>query len=315
MIGPEDLVLFERSLSRATTTTGVALDAALTDLGWGDALADDPRIAISLLFRMQGAAHATSSALEWVLRQTLCLEDRVILPALGSWNPPGALHAGRLTVVGLTTVAPDERDRVVVVSRTGDTDIAITVPAAALSFRPVSGIDPEIGLIEVSADAVETFEGEAQVTGWGGAADLARLAVGYELVGASSKMLELARTHALERIQFGRPISTFQAIRHRLAETLVAIEMAEGVLDASWTDGSPQSAEMAKALAGRGARLTARHCQQVLAGIGFTVEHPLHLYVRRTLVLDQLFGSSRAATRQLGLDLLAGGRLPSLFPL
>ena len=60
----------------------------------------------------------------------------------------------------------------------------------------------------------------------------------HELVGASRTMLELAREHALERVQFGRPISSFQAVRHRLAETLVAIETADAVLAAAWDDRS-----------------------------------------------------------------------------
>ena len=82
----------------------------------------------------------------------------------------------------------------------------------------------------------------------------------------------------------------FQAVRHRLADTLVAIEAA----DAGWVQlgrGVAPAAAMAKALAGRGARTAARHCQQVLAGIGFTTEHDFHHYLRRVLVLDQLFGT------------------------
>jgi alkylation response protein AidB-like acyl-CoA dehydrogenase len=117
-------------------------------------------------------------------------------------------------------------------------------------------------------------------------------------------MLDLAREHALGRVQFGRPISTLQVIRHRLADSLVAIEAAEGILDAAWLDPVPGMAAMAKALAGRGARTAARHCQQVLAGIGFTTEHPLHRYIRRVLILDELFGSARTLTRELGEELL-----------
>ena len=72
---------------------------------------------------------------------------------------------------------------------------------------------------------------------------------------------------------------------------------------------------MAKASAGRSARTAARHCQQVLAGIGFTTEHPLHRSVRRVLVLDGLFGSARTLTAALGEDLLATRQLPPLLPL
>jgi alkylation response protein AidB-like acyl-CoA dehydrogenase len=144
---------------------------------------------------------------------------------------------------------------------------------------------------------------------------LGQIALGHELVGASRKMLELAREHALERIQFGRPIGMFQAVRHRLAETLVAIETADAALEAAWDDGTPTAAAIAKALAGRGARTAARHCQQVLAGIGFTTEHPLHLYVRRVIVLDELLGGSRSLTADLGRTLLDTRQLPDLLPL
>ncbi|HEX6416952.1 MAG TPA: acyl-CoA dehydrogenase family protein, partial [Acidimicrobiales bacterium] len=134
-------------------------------------------------------------------------------------------------------------------------------------------------------------------------------------VGAARAMLDLARQHALERVQFGRPIAGFQAVRHRLAETLVAVEAADAALAGAWDDGSPFAAGVAKAVAGRSARTAARHCQQVLAGIGFTTEHPLHRYVRRVLVLDRLLGDARTLTRRLGEDLLAARALPSILPL
>ena len=128
-------------------------------------------------------------------------------------------------------------------------------------------------------------------------------------------MLALAREHALERIQYGRPIGMFQAVRHRLAETLVAIEAADAVVTATRDEPSPALAAVAKSLAGRGARTAARHCQQVLAGIGFTAEHPFHRYYRRVLVLDELFGSTHELTRELGDELLRSRQLPTLLPL
>ncbi|HEX6422614.1 MAG TPA: acyl-CoA dehydrogenase family protein [Acidimicrobiales bacterium] len=77
----------------------------------------------------------------------------------------------------------------------------------------------------------------------------------------------------------------------------------------------PRAAAVAKAVAGRSAQTVARHCQQVLAGIGFTAEHDLHLYVRRVILLDRLLGDSRSLTRRLGEDLLARRSLPSIVPL
>ncbi len=150
--------------------------------------------------------------------------------------------------------------------------------------------------------------------GWDEAVALGQLALGHELVGAARAMLELARQHALDRVQFGRTISTFQAVRHRLADSLVAVEAAAALLEAAWEDPLAYSA-MAKSFAGPQARLVARHCQQVLAGIGFTAEHPFHHFVRRTLLLDQLLGAGTVLTRGLGAEILATGALPPAFPL
>jgi hypothetical protein len=306
-----DLDLFERSLRRATGQhTGAALDAALDDLGWPDALAADRRAAVSILFELQGRANVSSGALDRVLRGALGLgTGSVLLPALGSWAPPGRLEGDRLTVDGLGS-----GDVLVVAYRADGKDVAAGVPASALRRRSVRGIDPSLGLVEVRGELVDGIVAEP-VDGWEAAVAVAQLAVGHQLVGASRTMLDLAREHALERVQFGQPIGRFQAVRHRLAETLIAVETADAALDGAWEDGTPPSAAIAKALAGRGARTAARHCQQVLAGIGFTTEHPLHTYVRRVFVLDELLGGSRSLTADLGRNLLATRQLPGLLPL
>lgn len=143
----------------------------------------------------------------------------------------------------------------------------------------------------------------------------ARRALGWWLVGSARAMLVLARRHALDRVQFGRPIAAFQAVRHRLAETLVAIEGAEATLLLPGDDNPDLTALLAKAAAGKAALTAARHCQQVLGGIGFTEEHDLHHHVKRALVLDGLLGSSRELTRRAGAGLRARGSAPRLAAL
>jgi Acyl-CoA dehydrogenase, C-terminal domain len=139
-----------------------------------------------------------------------------------------------------------------------------------------------------------------------------RRALGWWLVGTGRAMLSLARTHALDRVQFGRPIASFQAVRHRLAETLVAIEGATATLSAASSD---LGSLLGKAAAGSAALEAARHCQQVLGGIGFTAEHGLHRHIRRALVLDGLLGSARELTREAGALLRKGGSAPRLVEL
>jgi hypothetical protein len=314
-----DLELFERSVARAVSDADrAAVDPALDALGWPDALEDDPRAAVSVLFEQQGAAGAASSALDLVLRRALGVGGEpagVVLPPLGAVAPPGSLRGDRVKVAGVGTGGLVTHDRALVVARTDEGEVAVIVATGALEVRRVAGIDPGLGLVEVRGGDVAVGAGAQPVPGWSMGVAAAQVAIGHELVGASRTMLSLAREHALERIQFGQPIAKFQAVRHRLAEKLVAIETADAMLEAAWLDGSPGMAAMAKALAGRGARTAARHCQQVLAGIGFTTEHDLHRYIRRVFVLDELFGSARTLTRSLGEELLATRQLPPLLPL
>ena len=321
----DELELFRaRASARAVESgTGGALDAALGGLGWFDALEADPAVAVSLLFEAQGAALVTSSALDRLLGATLGTNDAataVILPPLRQHGAPGRTESDRCTVLGLGTAALTRAQRSLVVvgpRRAGGGHRLVTVETDALTLRPIEGLDPDLGLVEVSG-SVEPGTGSdhnADAAAWEAAVALGQLALGHELVGTARTMLELARQHALGRIQFGRPIASFQAVRHRLAESLVSVEAAAGLLTAAWEDPSPATAAMAKGFAGRSARSVARHAQQVLAGIGFTTEHPFHRFVRRTLVLDQLLGAGAVLTRELGTEVLRAGTLPAALPL
>jgi Acyl-CoA dehydrogenase, C-terminal domain len=318
---------FEGTLRRACeSSSGSALDRALDALGWAEALSADPRLAVSSLFDRLGRANATASALDAVVGSSLGLETGpsvgMVLPALGRWDPPGRIVDRHLVVRGVGTASLAEAATAWVVagsgSGSGDDQVAVVVEVSVtdLTLRTVQGADPSLGLVQVTADTLPVGATDDLRPGaWPQAMARGRLAVGHELVGASRSMLDLARAHALERIQFGQPIANFQAVRHRLADTLVAIEATDAALGSAWDEGVPAAASTAKALAGRSARTAARHSQQVLAGIGFTTEHAFHHYVRRVLVLDQLFGTARRLTRELGAELLATRRLPPLPPL
>jgi alkylation response protein AidB-like acyl-CoA dehydrogenase len=286
----EQRELFRKGLEHATAAaSGPSLDAALADMGWADALELDPYVAVGGLFEAQGRAGATSRALDGVLADALGVEPGAfVVPAMGR-----GLVVGGLEGVSRVYVADD-----------GGLQL---VDVAGLSTRAVRGIDPALGLVEVVGAGAPIFAPAGVAA--------AQRAVSHELIGASRAMLELAREHALDRVQFGQPIAGFQAIRHKLAETLVAIEAAAGALDASWDDGTPFAAMVAKGIAGKAARVTAKHCQQVLAGIGFTEEHAFHGYLRRTRVLDQLFGDSRTLTSELGAHLLEQRAIPPMLPL
>jgi hypothetical protein len=320
----DDLALFERSLRDGFGRAGATdIDAVLLELGWDEALDDDPGTAVPALFGIQGHTGATSSALARVLSQALGQPDppgawaATVLPAAATSTPPGVLDGDRLRVdgLGLGGLGGSSPARVTATSADGSITVH-SVPTGSLGLRAIDGVDPDLGLLRVTGDVGTDGAAIALPAGsWDGAVARGRLAIAHELVGASRAMLDLACEHARGRVQFDRPIAGFQAVRHRLAETLVAVETAAAMLEAAWLDPTPTTSSMAKAVAGRQARTTARHCQQVLAGIGFTVEHPFHRYVRRTLALDALLGTSASLTAALGGDLVDGRRLPPLLPL
>jgi hypothetical protein len=312
----EERDLFAKSLGHATARhTGAALDAALDELGWADAHGADPRVAVATLFELQGSSGATSSALDHVLATALGQEAgavSVVLPPLGGGDPPGRVEAGSVTVAGLGTAPLAGRDGAVVVAGAGDGWAAAVVSPEDLTLRTVHGMDPGLGLVEVTGTAAWP---DASPVAWPDAVAAGQRALAHELVGASRAMLELARAHALERVQFDRPIASFQAVRHRLADSLVAVEAADGALAAAWEDPSLFAAGLAKALAGRGARTVARHSQQVLAGIGFTTDHPFHRFLKRALALEGLFGSADDIVVGIGRQLIAERTVPTLIEL
>jgi hypothetical protein len=295
------------------------LDAALDGLGWSEALAEDRPTAVSVLFEAAGEANAASSALDVVLCSVLAPSGSdafaVALPPLRTCDAPARIDGSQVTVHGLATRTLGRHDTVVVVASAKGGHASLVVPSSALKVEHIRGLDPDLGLVEVTGSLEQSSLAGGASTDWSAAVAVGQLAVGHELVGAARAMLELARVHALERMQFGRPIASFQAVRHRLAESLVAIEAAAALLAAVWDGPEPVFAAMAKAVAGRSARTVARHSQQVLAGIGFTTEHPFHRYLRRIVVLDQLLGAGSELTRGLGGDVLHSGSLPSKFPL
>lgn len=323
-----EAALFDQSLRDALMRhTGSALDGAVADVGWHEAMADDTVAAIALLFTLQGELGVSTSAISDVLGHLLGRrpDAMVVLPAPGDGGPPGRLDGAYLLVDGLAPGGLATRPAGLVVATTLDGDTAAyAVPVRELELTPVGGIDPDLSLLRVTGRVVPGATTEVpgtqrweEMVAWG------RLALAHQLVGASRTMLDQACDHARQRIQFGRPIAAFQAVRHRLAEAQVAISMAEAMVDAAWCETGPPSggpalvgaAAMAKAVAGRQAKTVARHGQQVLAGIGFTDEHPFHRYVRRVLALDVLLGSSDSLTTALGRGVVADRRLPPLTPL
>jgi alkylation response protein AidB-like acyl-CoA dehydrogenase len=117
-----------------------------------------------------------------------------------------------------------------------------------------------------------------------------------ESVGAMQRLVEITVDYAKARVAFGRPIGSFQALKHILADvsmwTEISVAGAEAAADAV-ADARPTASEIAsiaKAYAGDAGTQVAQMCFQVHGGIGFTWEHDLHLYLRRLAADRALYG-------------------------
>lgn len=152
----------------------------------------------------------------------------------------------------------------------------------------------------------------------GGADTIARLrgraALGSAamLLGVSSTLLAMTLEHVLERRQFGRPIGSFQAIKHKLAECYLLLEAARpAVWSAAWLmqEGDPgmmTAVSVAKVHAVRTGRKLNAEALQCHGGVGFAWEHPLHLWLKRGKALEHAYGGAREHRRLVAETIFDG---------
>ncbi|MFE5716209.1 acyl-CoA dehydrogenase family protein [Streptomyces sp. NPDC056501] len=139
--------------------------------------------------------------------------------------------------------------------------------------------------------------------------DAACVALAAEQVGAASRCLELTVAYAGQRVQFGRPIGSFQAVKHRLADAYVLVESARSVaLGASFAaaEGAPEAARCAaaaKSACSEAFSVVAGEMIQLHGGIGITWEHDAHRYFKRAHGSSQLFGPPAWHRTRLAADL------------
>ncbi|HEY7625757.1 MAG TPA: acyl-CoA dehydrogenase family protein [Ilumatobacteraceae bacterium] len=126
--------------------------------------------------------------------------------------------------------------------------------------------------------------------------DLAAVGLAAEQVGGAQKVLEMAVEYAKVRVQFGRPIGSFQAIKHKCADMLLEVESAKSAAyygmwcAAEMNDELPSVASLAKAYCSEAYFHATAENIQIHGGIGFTWEHPAHLYFKRAKSSELLFG-------------------------
>ena len=179
----------------------------------------------------------------------------------------------------------------------------VDVSASGVAKAPVVSLDMTRQLCDLSFD-----DAPGTLIASGSAASQAleaALAAGAgvlagELVGLAQRCLDMTVAYVRERHQFGRPVGSFQALKHRLADVWVAISQARAAsryAAACLASADPDvkvAVAMAKAYCSEAAVHAAQECVQLHGGIGFTWEHPAHLYLKRAKADSIAFGTPDA---------------------
>ncbi|MDN5917024.1 MAG: acyl-CoA/acyl-ACP dehydrogenase [Pseudonocardia sp.] len=233
----------------------------------------------------------------------------------------------RITVSGIVEQVPDggAADVLLVVAsgREGPVLVAVDAADARVSVRGSLdltrrharvGLDGAQGRVVASgADADRAIRHAYAVAG---------VLLAAEQVGVAQHLLDVTVGYAKERLQFGRPIGSFQAVKHRCADMLVALEHARSTAyHAAWavSDPSLDDPELAVAIAqstcSEACYRIAADAIQMHGGIGFTWEHPAHLYYKRAVADAALLGSAEAYREVVAvrvLDSLGDVRAPTV---
>jgi hypothetical protein len=201
-----------------------------------------------------------------------------------AYGSAGVVLGGGLADLFVIAVGHD----VAIVERTGD-GVDVEVPANLDPSRRAARVTLDGAPAQVVAGARQTL------------LDLARVILSAEAIGIAGKTTELASEYAKVRQQFGRPIATFQAVKHHCANMAVALELATSLVwDAARAaeaggDQLSFAAAMAAALAVPAAEQNAQLNIQVHGGIGFTWEHDAHLYLRRAGAIEAVLDAEASA--------------------
>ena len=190
---------------------------------------------------------------------------------------------------------------ILVAARTGKgvSLFKVDADAAGLTRTPLSTMDQTRKQAKLDFDGVSATLIGTEGEGWtvlDRVLDLAAVALAAEEVGGAQFVLEMAVQYAKDRVQFGRPIGSFQAIKHKCADMLLEVESAKSAAyDAGWcaselNDELPSVASLAKAYCSEAYFHAAAENIQIHGGIGFTWEHPAHLYFKRAKSSELLFG-------------------------
>lgn len=189
-------------------------------------------------------------------------------------------------------------------------EIVISAAGGALSrwltfhAEPVRTMDPTRRLARLTPREVIALRPNAAAAGVPGIADSAAILLAAEQIGAATRCLELTVNYTKQRLQFGRPIGSFQALKHRMADLYVAVQVARAVVGDAIAAPSATSAALARVAASAAFNQVAAEGIQLHGGIAITWEHDMHLYFKRAHGSSQLLGAPAKYLQQLEVEVI-----------
>jgi alkylation response protein AidB-like acyl-CoA dehydrogenase len=189
-----------------------------------------------------------------------------------------------------------EADRVDHVAVLGADGVVLAGAPPAGALTPITTVDPSRRAFALDTSSLDGERCSVSAEAVRRVLDVAHACLAAEMVGTAQRIFDMAIAYAKERYQFDRPIGSFQAIQHKLADAALALERATAAVqyaamtcDADDADRT-RACHVAKAAAGEAARRILKDGIQVHGGIGYTWEHDLHLYLRRATGDEYLLG-------------------------
>ena len=164
--------------------------------------------------------------------------------------------------------------------------------------HPATTMDPTRRLARVEAQDTAPLGSDP------GLAHTAAILLAAEQIGAAGRCLDLTVAYTKDRVQFGRPIGSFQALKHRMADLYVKVQTARAVVDDAVADPTPTSAALARVAATEAFSAVAAEAVQMHGGIAITWEHDIQLYFKRAHGSAQLLGPPREHLRRLEAEVL-----------
>ncbi|MDP7706583.1 acyl-CoA dehydrogenase family protein [Mycobacterium sp. TY815] len=167
------------------------------------------------------------------------------------------------------------------------------------SAQPLASMDLTRRLARLEPEETEPLGDDP------GLADFAAILLAAEQIGAAERCLDLTVEYAKSRVQFGRPIGSFQALKHRMADLYVVVSAARAVVDEACTAPGPTNAATARLAATEALNTVAAEAIQLHGGIAITWEHDMHLYFKRAHGSTQLLASPRELLDRLESEVLS----------